>query len=109
MCRRIGGTYIVTKDAPKTAVELVMERLKQQDVAADVGTTALTGDQKEAIATARRDYEAKVAEAEILYRSKLATAFDPEAQQELEANHRRDLAQSASTRDRKIAAIRKGL
>ena len=97
------------KDAPKTAVELVMERLKQQDAAADVGTTALTGDQKEAIAAARRDYEAQVAEAEILYRSKLATAFDPEAQQELEANHRRDLAQSASTRDRKVAAIRKGL
>ena len=99
----------MTKDAPKTAVELVMERLKQQDAAADVGTTALTEDQKEAIAAARRDYEAQVAEAEILYRSKLATAFDPEAQQELEANHRRDLAHSASTRDRKVAAIRKGL
>lgn len=95
-------------DAPKSAVELVMERLKAQDAAADVETTALTGDQKEAIAAIRRDYEAQVAEAEILYNSKLASAFDPEAREQLEANHRRDLGQSASTRDRKIAVIRKG-
>ncbi len=100
---------IVPKDAPKRAVELVMEWLKKQDVTVDGGTTALTGDQKEAIAAARRDYDAKVAEAEILYHSKLAAVFDLEARQELEANHRRDLGQSASTRDRKIAAIRKGL
>ena len=95
------------KNAPKSAVELVMERLKQQDAAADVGTTALTEDQKEAIAAARREYDAQVAEAEIFYRSKLAAAFEPERQQELEANHRRDLGQAASTRDRKIAVIRK--
>ncbi len=100
--------YIVSKDVPKSAVELVMERLKQQDAGADVEATTLTDDQKEAIAAARRDYEAKVAEAEILFHSKLAAAFDPEARQELEANHRRDVGQSASTRDRKIAAVRKG-
>ncbi len=100
--------YIVSKDAPKSAVELVMERLKQQDVGVDVEATTLTDDQKEAIAAARRDYEAKVAEAEILFHSKLAAAFDPEARQELEANHRRDVGQSASTRDRKIAVVRKG-
>jgi hypothetical protein len=98
----------VTKNAPKSAVELVMERLKQQDVTADVGTSALTEDQKEAIAAVRRDYEANVAEAEILYRSKLAAVVDLEARQELEANYRRDLGQSASLRDRKIGTIRKG-
>ena len=97
----------MSKDAPKSAVELVMERLKQQDAGADVETTPLTDDQKEAIAAARRDYEANVAEAEILLHSKLAATFDPEVRQELEANHRRDLAQSASKRDRKIAAVRK--
>ena len=98
----------MTKSAPKSAVELVMERLKQQDVTADVGTSALTEDQKEAIAAVRRDYEANVAEAEILYRSKLAAVVDLEARQELEANYRRDLGQSASLRDRKIGTIRKG-
>ena len=97
----------MSKDAPKSAVELVMERLQQQDAAAEVGTTPLTGAQKEAIAAVRRDYEAEVAEAEILYNAKLVAAIEPEARQQLEANHRRDLGQSASTRDRKIAAIRK--
>ena len=98
----------MSKDAPKSAVELVMERLKRQDAGADVEATTLTDGQKEAIAAARRDYEAKVAEAEILFHSKLAGTVDPEARQELEANHRRDLGQSASARDRKIAAIRNG-
>ena len=98
----------MSKDAPKSTVELVMERLRQKDAGADIETATLTDEQKEAIAAARRDYEAKVAEAEILFSSKLAAVFDPEARQELEANHRRDLGQSASTRDRKIAAIRKG-
>ena len=98
----------MVKDAPKSAVELVMERLKQQDAAADVETTPLTGHQKEAIAAERRNYEARVAEAEILLSSKLVAVVELEVRQELEANHRRDLAQSVSTRDRKIAAIRKG-
>lgn len=97
----------MTNDAPKSAVELVMERLKQHDATTDGGTSALSEDQKEAIAAVRRDYEADVAEAEILYRSKLAAAVEPEARQELEANYRRDLGQSASSRDRKISAIRK--
>ena len=98
----------MSRDAPKSAVELVMERLKQQDAGADIETTTLTDEQKEAIAAARRDYEAQVAEAEILFSSKLAAAVDPEVRQELEAHYRRDLGQSASTRDRKIAAIRRG-
>ena len=95
---------------PKSAVELAMERLRRQD--AEVGGEAagrpLTDDQKAAIAAARRDYEAKVAEAGILMRSKLAGTFEPEGRLEIEANHRRDLGQFASSRDRKIAAIRKG-
>lgn len=98
----------MSKDAPKSAIELVMERLKQQDKAADVEATRLTDEQREALAATRRGYDAKVAEAEILSRSKLAATLDPEVRQELEANHRRDLAQFTSARDRKIAAIRKG-
>ncbi len=101
----------VADTGPKSAVELAMERLRQQDAAAGDGAAAgrpLTGDQKAAIAAARRDYEASVAEAEILVRSKLAATFDPESRLEIEANHRRDLGQFASSRDRKIAAIREG-
>lgn len=96
---------------PKSAVELALERLRRQDEEAGEGGAAdrpLTDEQKQAISAARGDYEAKVAEAEILTRSKLAAVFDPDGRAEIEANHRRDLGQFASSRDRKIAAIRKG-
>ena len=95
-------------DAPKSAVELVMERLRKQDTTANAESTPLTEDQKLAIAAARRSYEANVAEAEILYRSSLAATMDPESRQQLDANYRRDLARFASTRDRKIGLVRKG-
>ncbi len=103
------GRTGVADNGPKSAVELAMERLRRQDAEAGDGAAGgrrLTDDQKEAIAAARRDYEAKVAEAQILMRSKLAGTFDPEGRLEIEANHRRDLGQFASSRDRKIAAIR---
>tara|TARA_A100001037_G_scaffold271326_1_gene266754 strand:+ start:97 stop:402 length:306 start_codon:yes stop_codon:yes gene_type:complete len=95
----------VSNDAPKSAVELVMERLRQQDAATEA-TQPLTDDQKARIADAKRDHDAKVAEAEILFGTKIAATFEPEARAELEANHRRDLSQFASTRDKKVAAIR---
>ena len=92
---------------PKSAVDLVMERLRQRDAEVKGDVVVLTDDQKEAIAAAKRDYAANVAEAEILFRSALAVTMEPEARQELEANHRRDLGQFASARDRKIEAARK--
>ena len=92
---------------PKSAVDLVMERLRQRDAEVKGDVVVLTDAQKEAIAAAKRDYAANVAEAEILFRSALAVTMDPEARQELEANHRRDLGQFASARDRKIEAARK--
>ena len=95
-------------DAPKSAVELVMERLQKQDATDSSESTPLTEDQKLAIAAARRSYEANVAEAEILYRSTLAATMDPEARRQLDANYRRDLARFVSTRDRKIGLVRKG-
>ena len=99
----------MTDTGPKSAVELAMERLRRQDAeAGDDAGRPLTDDQKEAIASVRRDYEAKVAQAEILMGSKLAATFDLEGRREIEANHRRDLGQFASSRDRRIAAIRKG-
>ena len=50
---------------------------------------------------------ANVAEAEILFRSALMGTVDSEARQELEANHRRDLSQFGSARDRRIETARK--
>ncbi len=95
-------------DAPKSAIELVMERLRKQDATTSSEPTPLTEGQKLAIAAARQHYEANVAEAEILYRSTLAVTLDRGARHQLDANHRRDLARFASARDRKIAAVRQG-
>jgi hypothetical protein len=98
----------VPTDGPKSAVELVMERLREQDGTTSSEAAPLTEDQKLAIAAARRSHEANVAEAEILYHSTLASTLDPDAREQLDANHRRDLARFASARDRKIAAVRQG-
>jgi len=42
-----------------------------------------------------------------LFRSALMATVDPEGRQQIEANHRRDLGQFASARDRRIEAARK--
>lgn len=94
--------------APKSAYEIAMEKLKRRDEAAGVRTVELSPEQIEAIAEARRTYEARVAECRILHQSARAGVADAEALQEIEANHRRDLARFAGDRDRRIDRIRKG-
>ena len=94
--------------APKSAYELAMEKLRRRDEAAGVEAVELTPAQVEAIAEARKTYEARVAECRILHQSALAGASDAEALQELEANHRRDLARFASDRDKRIERVRRG-
>lgn len=94
--------------APKSAYELAMEKLKRQDEAAGVEAVALTPAQVEEIAEARRACEARVAECHILHQSAMAGAADMQALQEIEANHRRDLARLASDRDKRIERVRRG-
>ena len=94
--------------APKSAYELAMEKLKRQDDAAGVETVELTPAQIDEIAEARKTCEARVAECRILYQSALVGAIDVQAIQEIEANHRRDLARFASDRDKRIERIRRG-
>jgi len=92
---------------PKSAIELAMEKLARQDAEAGTESRALTAAQKEAIADARRNYEARAAECRILHDSTVAAAWEPEARSEVEANYRRDLARLAGDRDRKIGKILK--
>lgn len=96
----------MAEGAPKSAVELALEKLARQDAAAGVETVAPSDAQRAAIAEARRACEAQVAECRILHQSALAASMDPAAREELEANFRRDLARFAADRDRKIARIR---
>ena len=94
--------------APKSAFELAMEKLQRQDEVAGVETAPLSDAQVAAIAEARSTHAAQVAECEILINAALATTFEPNAREELAANHRRDLARFAADRDRKIERIRSG-
>lgn len=94
-------------DAPKSAYELAMARLRKKDKEEGVEERSLTDDQRAAIAEARRVAEARLAEREIMHRSQLVRAADPAALEKLESEYRRDRERIAYDRDRKIEEIRK--
>jgi hypothetical protein len=96
----------MTNDAPKTAYELAMERLRQKDQEGGRVERPLTDEQKAAIADARRVYEAKVAEREILHRDALRKATSHEEVQTLNEQLARDRDRYARERDQRIAEIR---
>jgi hypothetical protein len=91
---------------PKTAYEIAMERLRREDAAAGVEEREVSKEQKEEIAEIKRVYAAKAAEAEILYRSKLMSAFEPEERAKLEQGHRRDLERIKEDQERKLSKLR---
>ena len=94
-------------EAPKSAYELAMERLRKKDQEAGVEERRLTDEERAAIADVKKVYEARLAEREILHRSKLAATPDPEARAALEADYRRDRERVASERDRKLDEARR--
>jgi hypothetical protein len=93
-------------DAPKSSYELAMERLKKKDADEGVTERALTEDQKNEIAEVRKTYGARLAQEEILFKSKAQGYIDPEARRTLEENYRRDVERLTHERDRKIEKIR---
>ena len=93
-------------DAPKSALELAMERLKKKDAEQGVSERALTEDQKNEIAEVRKTYGAKLAQEEILFKSKAQGLFEHDARQALEDNYRRDVERITHERDRKVEKIR---
>lgn len=93
-------------DAPKSAIELAMARFKKQDAEQGVSDRALTEDQKQEIAEVRKTYAAKLAQEEILYKSKMQGALDHDARQQMQEHYRRDVERLNSDRDRKIEKIR---
>ena len=93
-------------DAPKSALELALERLKKKDAESGIEQKTLSDEQRAAIAEARNLCEARIAERRIMFQSQTAAIFDP---QELELKHeelRRDIAQFESDRDAKIRKLR---
>jgi hypothetical protein len=96
----------MTDEAPKSAYELAMERLRRKDAESGVEELLLTEEQREEIAEIKRVYAAKVAEAEILHKSKLMTVWEPEERAKVEQNYRRDLERFRSDQERKLLAVR---
>ena len=93
-------------EQPKSAVELAMERMRRKDADGGVVDRPPTDEQKAAIAEARNLHASRVAELEILHRSKIAGLFDPAERAQVEDSYRRDLARLHDDLERKIGKIR---
>jgi hypothetical protein len=95
-------------DAPKSAYELAMERLRKKDRDEGVQERAPTAAERKAIAEARQMADARLAEREILHASKMRSVLEPEARDALEQEYRRDRERIISDRDGKIEEARRG-
>jgi hypothetical protein len=97
-------------DEPKSAWELALEKLKQQDrERGESGPAALSADQKKAIADIRARFQAKVAEIEILHRSnQMKAAGDAEALAKVEEEYQHDRRRLEEQRDVAIEKARAG-
>lgn len=96
----------MSDEAPKSAVELAMERLRKKDADAGVVERPVTAEQKAAIAEIRSVYSAKLAQEDIIHKSKLATVWEPDERQKLEDGHRRAMQRIQEERDHKIEKAR---
>lgn len=93
-------------EAPKSAFEVAMERLRLKDKEAGLEERTVSAEQRAAIAEQRRVFEAKLAEREILHQAALRRTDDPEARATLEEEYRRERERISSERDRKVEQIR---
>jgi hypothetical protein len=98
----------MSEGAPKSAIELALERLKKKDAEAGVSTGPLTDAQKASIAEVRSYYDAKIAEQQILQEAALKRVFDPAEREEVERQFRREKERLVSERDNKIEKVRRG-
>ena len=97
---------MVSDDEPKTAYELILERLKKRDRDDGVSERPLTDDQRSRIAEVRKVYEAKLAEREIFFNQSRRKAEEPEVLSALEEEYRRDRERLQSEREGKVERIR---
>ena len=96
----------MSEEAPNSAYELAMERLRKKDAEQGIVERPLTEEQKQEIAEIRSTYEARLAQAEVMHRDAMFKTTDPEAIAVLEANYRREREHLNSERDRKIEKTR---
>ena len=91
---------------PKSAYEIAMERLRRKDAEQGIERRPLTDAQKAEIAEVRNQYEAKLAQEEVMHGSALAKVWEPDARETLERDYRRTRERLVSERDAKIDRIR---
>ena len=96
-------------NALKSSYELAMERLQKKDADAGVVRQPLTDAQKAAIAELRNLYEARLAELDVLHRSRLRALVDPAEREALEDAYRRDRERLVAERDAKVEKARLAL
>jgi hypothetical protein len=97
-------------DAPKSAWEIALEKLKKQDRdRGEAGPASLSTEQKKSIADVRARFQARLAEAEILHRSNQAKAVgDAEALEKLEEEFRIERRRIEDQREREVVKARGG-
>jgi hypothetical protein len=93
-------------DKLKSAYELAMERFQKKDAEAGVVSQPLSDEQKSAIAEVRSQYQAKIAELEILHRGEMVSMMDPAARELAEAQYRQERGRLERERDSKIEQAR---
>jgi hypothetical protein len=95
-------------NAPKSSVELAMERLRTIDRKAGVEETKLSPAQKEKIAEARRVATSRLAEREILFKDAMQKTDDPAEREKAEREYQRDRQRIRDDLETSIEAIRRG-
>lgn len=95
-------------NAPKSSLELALERLRAADHEAGIEETPLTDAQKTAIAEARSVGTSRLAEREILFKDALRKVHDPSEREKAEEEYRVDRSRIEADRDRAIDRIRHG-
>lgn len=95
-------------DAPKSAYELAMERMRALDRESGVVEARLSDAQKREIAEARQVAAARLAEREILFRDVLGKTGDPAEREKAEREYQVDRKRINDDCERAIKSIRHG-
>ena len=88
--------------APKSAVELAMEKLRERGFEEKI----LSDEQKSEIAEIRSRYRAKIAELEIQHEPKLRAAASLEELESLESELRKEKARLEEEMEKKVSQVR---
>ena len=92
-------------DAPKSAVEIAMEKLRARE---GFEEKKLSDDQKAEIAEIRSRYRARIAETEIHHQSKLAAVTSRDELESLEGELAREKERLTREMEKKVAEVRSG-